>query len=332
MNKTKFPYKDIEKENIPCNFCGEDDFDVLAKKDRNNLSITTVLCRNCGLIYINPRMSKDSYERYYNEEYRDQMARFKGMDRKQTYTAEYQYRQAKKRTEAFVKGIEMHVKRGLTIEVGSSAGGVLATFNELLNVPVLGIEPSSEEATYANENGIKTIQLMFEDLGDEVSNVENVVALRSLNHMLNFHGFLVWANKRLNMDGRLILELMNFPEVVRHSRYLPYAIQIDHVYMFTQSSLKQFVEAIGFEVLAEGTDRKGEHMYIVAKKVKESSGARGERFLGYRVVRDEFDKIESSYLAFLLHCGIKRKVLIFSYKLKRALRKIAVFLKISEPK
>ncbi|PIT90997.1 hypothetical protein COU17_02770 [Candidatus Kaiserbacteria bacterium CG10_big_fil_rev_8_21_14_0_10_49_17] len=322
-----FSYTSAQYEHLPCNFCGEDNADTIATRDRNGYSVRTLLCRNCGLLYIDPRMTPQWYQLYYEQEYRHEMARFKGLNRAQTYTSEILFNHAKKRTKPFFENLRPYVNNGLTIEVGSSTGGVLAGFRDVFGSEVLGIEPSPEEAQYAESQGVRTIQSMFESLGEGVvPKAENIISLRALNHMLDFHSFLVWANKHLAFDGRLILEVMHFPNVVEHYGYLPRGIQIDHVFMFTPETLRQFLEALGFTVMTEGVDRKAEHMYIVAKKTAEVSaeGARNKKYTGYSAVRAWLNQTPSSYLTFLFKYDIKKKIKVLSYKIRRTLKHLLV--------
>jgi len=57
-------------EREACCICGTTDADTLATKDRYGLYMPVVLCRECGLIYTNPRMDQQAYACFYNDEYR----------------------------------------------------------------------------------------------------------------------------------------------------------------------------------------------------------------------------------------------------------------------
>ena len=57
-------------ERVPCAVCGGGDFEPLAAKDRCGLSTAVGVCKACGLVQTNPRMTATAYRRYYNAEYR----------------------------------------------------------------------------------------------------------------------------------------------------------------------------------------------------------------------------------------------------------------------
>ena len=322
MQKNNFPYETAEYETIPCSFCEATDFEVLTKKDRNGLPVQSVICTQCGLIYINPRMKKEWYEKYYEKEYREQMARFKGDDRTNDYTDEYQFEQAVKRGELFLERIGSYVRAGLTIDVGSSAGGILHAFKKQLGVAVLGIEPSQEEADLANKMGIKTIVSMFENLDEEIPLADNVLSFRSLNHMLEPRAFFEWANTQLKPGGRLLLEVMNFVGTFGEYKSLHQATQIDHVYMFSKDALKHVLENLGFRVLVvEDSDEL--HCYIVAEKVAECNPEQ-DKLQDPEICKKTVKEIKSmtdSYPRYFLKYGRKRFFKKIKYKLKRLFKK-----------
>ena len=57
-------------ENYLCECgAGEEYFETLAEKDRYGFKVKTVICRKCGLMMTNPRMTQDSYNMFYDLEY-----------------------------------------------------------------------------------------------------------------------------------------------------------------------------------------------------------------------------------------------------------------------
>lgn len=55
-----------------CPVCDEEsNFRTIAEKDRYGLYNPVSVCKNCGLVQTNPRMSEESYAEFYEEEYRE---------------------------------------------------------------------------------------------------------------------------------------------------------------------------------------------------------------------------------------------------------------------
>jgi hypothetical protein len=272
-----FPYHTADYEQVPCNLCGRDNVEVINTRDRNGLKVQSCICKYCGLIYVNPRMTPRWYGEYYKTEYRLQMARFRKMPAALPDFNEMFCKSA-------AHGIELAVtfqnywRKGLTVEAGSSVGGVLHGVRQELGVEVLGIEPSPEESAHANRQGIKTYTSLVENFRDELPPVANFVCTQSLNHFLDPRYFMAWAHRHLAMDGLLILEVMNFRQVFRRYGWMRRAIQIDHTYMFVPETLANFVQAAGFEILhldsGEGAGKRtkrdtlpGMHIRIAAGKL-----------------------------------------------------------------
>ena len=193
-------------------------------------------------------MTLEWYVKYYQDEYRAQMARFK---RKPFVKSDYeaQFESATKHGVGLFSLLNTYVGRGLTLEVGSSIGGVLNGFKDCLNVDVLGIEPSFDEAKFATNKGIKTYNSLIEDFKEDIPRASNIICTQSLNHLLSPRFFLEWAYNHLENNGRIILEVQNFRHVYRHFRYMRRAVQIDHTFMFIPETLKKFVDVAGFDIL-----------------------------------------------------------------------------------
>jgi SAM-dependent methyltransferase len=56
-----------EVEEVPCNLCGSDACIDIAHSDKYDLPVRSVMCRKCGLMYLNPRPTKASYDQFYTE-------------------------------------------------------------------------------------------------------------------------------------------------------------------------------------------------------------------------------------------------------------------------
>ena len=63
LNK-KIQNNDIQFEDVSC-LCGRNDSDLICSFDRYGLDQKTVICRDCGLIRSNPRMTEEEYRYFY---------------------------------------------------------------------------------------------------------------------------------------------------------------------------------------------------------------------------------------------------------------------------
>ncbi|MDO8500055.1 MAG: class I SAM-dependent methyltransferase [bacterium] len=285
-HNSSFPYNQADYEEVPCDLCSGVDTEVLgfSKED----PARAVICRKCGLIFISPRMTKGWYDRFYQEEYRahgndvnDLGARF-----------EKQQRHGR----ALAEELEPYFfKKGLLVDVGASTGGTLAGLKETFSdFSVLGIEPSEKETAYAKVHGISMHATLIEDIekkGITIPLADMVLSTQSLNHFLSPRYFLTWAWQHLKPSGRLILEVKNFRQQARRSSRVENSVQIDHVYMFTPETVREYMAAAGFRVLVFLDD---EHLSIPAIRQKQQKGLPGFQI---RVVAEKTDQLPFSNIA-----------------------------------
>lgn len=160
-----FNYSGQKLEDLGCNYCDSRDFKVLSRRDRYGLAVTTVICKRCGLVFINPRMTALGYSQFYENFYREQSRKYK--NRENVRNLEAGFEKQKKFGGQLASEFLPHLKSGLLVEVGSSAGGILAGFKETISgMEVLGLEPSSVEAAFAESKGISTRVGLFESFSE----------------------------------------------------------------------------------------------------------------------------------------------------------------------
>ena len=144
-----FPYNTIEKENIPCSFCLSNNYRILSKKGTDGLALNSVICKKCGLIYINPRMTKEGYKFYYEEEYRQKT--INNGELGSDFDCKRLFESTIGHGSFLAELIKPYLKvNGNIMEVGSGVGGVLQGMKKGLNRDVFGLEPSKVESDYAN--------------------------------------------------------------------------------------------------------------------------------------------------------------------------------------
>ncbi len=300
----RFDYAHAEMENILCNLCGsKPPFYILARRVANGMGVETCMCKNCGLIFINPRMTRQAYDVYYKTYYHEERLRTKGRTSpKYTDPAGMGFEHAYQFGKALAEDFRMWIQSGVVLDVGSSYGGLLAGIRETIGVvSVIGIEPSSADAEYANMRGVETYNTLFEDFkNDKINALSSVFCVQTFNHLLDPRGFLVWSHDHLKMGGTIILAVKNFRQQCRRSGAVYSSVQIDHPYMFTPETLKAMVRTVGFEIVYMDVDEYKKspalkkqkdrgvsvhHMRLVAKKVRERTFLREKAVPDGSVVR-----------------------------------------------
>ena len=249
----------LNTKKINCNLCSQDNNEPISRKDRYGLRVQTVICINCGLIFINPRMSRIDYDQFYQSTYRAQLEERNG----KKIDLDNLFIKSTKLGQKLVERIGDYINSGLTLEIGSSCGGILNGLKLARPyLEILGLEPSSIEAKYANDKGIKTFVSMFEGFQESLPSLQNIFIVRSFNHLLGPAGFIKWSHDQLSSGGKLVIMVIDFIEACRNRGALK--TQIDHPYMFTQKTLVSFVQSGGFDI--EYNIVEGDYIYLVARK------------------------------------------------------------------
>ena len=263
--RTHFPFRreEVAFEEVSCDLCGSDDREFLGRSAADEA--TAVICRRCGLIFLSPRMTPQWYKRYYETEYRSLSGAPADADRV--------FEKGRMHGRALAEELRPYLpSRGLFVEVGSSAGGVLAGFRDVLEgIDVLGIEPSERESRYARAHGIPTRQAVIEDLAFKSGDIplaECILSSQSLNHFLSPRAFFTWAGQTLKPSGRLAIEVKNFRQQARRSGRIANSIQIDHASMFTPETLAEYLRAAGFDITALYHDEGLSLREIRSRRVK----------------------------------------------------------------
>ncbi|MBW3596637.1 MAG: class I SAM-dependent methyltransferase, partial [Planctomycetes bacterium] len=160
MNKLQVrrKYDAAGLERVPCNLCGADDVETLQQYERFGGRVPTVICRRCGLMYLNPRWSEDSYRRFYEEDYRVLMGE------SDDPSAEMMLRQRIHGAKilAFCAPFLRDVKS--VLDIGCAAGGVLSAFALAGDYQLGGVEPSRKHAEYVRTFGWEVHEGLFEDV------------------------------------------------------------------------------------------------------------------------------------------------------------------------
>jgi len=117
--------------------------------------------------------------------------------------------------------------KGLIVEVASNDGTLLKHFKNK-GLRVLGVDPTSNTAQVAIDNGIETLVKSFgntvaEEIVEEFGKASMVIGNNVLAHVDDLHDFVNGVAKLLAEDGVAMFEVQYFPHLIFNTAY-------DHVY------------------------------------------------------------------------------------------------------
>lgn len=146
-NKIEAEHYSFEK--VVCPICDNNNFHLLAEKDRYGLYCPNVACKRCGLVMINPRMTTRAYQEFYNLEYRDLYTGRQGN------AANFFKGQLVRGARLFQYLTSNNLllspeKNPLVLEIGCGAGGILSYFKDR-GYQVKGLDLGAEYLKYGVE-------------------------------------------------------------------------------------------------------------------------------------------------------------------------------------
>jgi SAM-dependent methyltransferase len=233
-----------DRESVRCNFCHADNFEILLSdgKDRRHQlpgEFRLVKCRECGLVYLNPRPTAEALGAYYPPDYAPYVQR--GVFGKLT-------RWLRKR-EAI--GLQRSLPAGAEVlEVGCAAGDLLVPLREA-GFRVTGVELSEHAATTARTRhnlDVHTGTIASAPLTGR--SFDAVIMRNVIEHVPDPKGDLEKAASLLRPGGLLVLRTDNVASSdARIFRSLWYGFDFPrHLTLFSPGTLTSFVRLAGLEV------------------------------------------------------------------------------------
>ncbi len=236
--------------------CGasEQDFEVLAEKDRYGIPMRTVICKQCGLVMTNPRMTQDGYDafycRYFGKIYRND---FGGDESLESIAKKFNDRKKKGESiHAYITGIVGNSFRTV-LDIGCAAGGVLKAFDEK-GLVTEGIDLDDTYLDFGRSHGLNLVTGHSSTLVGKGRH-DIILLCHVFEHFLDIQGELEVIRDLLNEGGYLYIEVpgIKMLEMGSYDYSFLEFLQNAHVRSFSLTTLTDVLEKYGFE-LVSGTE------------------------------------------------------------------------------
>lgn len=251
-------------ENVPCCICEGNDFEMLAEKDRHGLYMPVQICKKCGLIQTNPRMTQESYKEFYNVEYR---RLYEDYNPKELFVE--QYNNAKRIYTFVEKASGKKISGSFIFEVGCATGGTLRYFEEMGN-EVSGIDISSEGPEFGRKTyGLKLLVGTLADVRFE-KQPDLILYIDVFEHVLDPLSELKLLSTVAGQDTLIYLTVPGIKNLYRSYNldFLLY-LQNAHTYHFTLTTLENLIDKAGYKlvhgdenvqcIIKKTSDKRTEH-------------------------------------------------------------------------
>ena len=244
--------KAIELEKIPCASCGGSDTVHLIttriwhKGRALGSPCRVVLCRACGLGYLNPRMTAPEYRKFYTDEYWQlNSSNLIGASTRHRYLAQQIYDFINEYI-TDVLGTDLSI-----LDIGCGTGETLHILADRTGSRGWGVESSASAAKWAREkHGHTIIQRDFFDSRLPKSHFDLIVASAVLEHFLDPLAALYEMKRLLKPQGLLFIRVPNLEGLSFRYRSAKRVFKVVHTYYFTPMTLSTMLQRAGFQQVA----------------------------------------------------------------------------------
>lgn len=239
-------------ERVLCPICNLDKSIFFTKCDGLNI----VKCKNCGLVYVNPRISKDKYKKHFQEEYitfEEKLYREFGIWREPTL----------KREASIIKKIKP--QGGRILDIGCAGGLFLSFFKSDNKWKCYGVELSKFAAEKAREKyGIDVFCGTLNEAGYPDSFFDVVTILDTLPFIPNPIEELLEVWRILKHNGILAVEIPGFYFRMLKNKgiicRLLYGKWVslnprEHLFYYSDDTLNKLLNKTGFKIVKTYIER-----------------------------------------------------------------------------
>lgn len=280
----------IESE-IPCAVCGSHAVDVVADTDRDGRPLRNVLCRECGLVWVDPRPTGDQLRQFYAEQYRSS---YKGAAEPKK---KHCYREMLRANQRVARLRERYRPGDRLLDVGAGAG----FFSYVLaasGVDYQGIEPNSGYSGFARERlGLERVRVGFLEEVEDFDSYDIITINHVFEHLPDPNAALSHMHRLLRDRGQIIMEV---PSVLADYHAPNKVFHVGHLYWYDTETLSAMALKHGFEVADVQIVPDTAHVNMVMRKLATPPAAdwRAAYAGNYPKVRRFFDR-RSLFLHYL---------------------------------
>lgn len=243
-------YRQATKSDVPCALCGSSESFTAVHGDQHGLGLHTVVCKSCGLIFTSPRPSAEWFDQFYRIHYRH--------FNNDCDVPDDQYLNRpwiKQRLQNYIEILRPYLSQtGKILDIGCGEGTFLYLFKkEYPDWEVYGISPDEGFADYARtQYGLKNVVTGgIDDLADWAEKqFDLITANHVLEHLFEPNKLFSSARHLLKDDGLLFIDVPDAEGQIRGIVNL----HIEHLYHFSQATMRDFLDKNGFRTLLMATD------------------------------------------------------------------------------
>jgi hypothetical protein len=263
--RRRFGWKPYPDEVTPeCALCGGTEHETVGRRVLGDMRYRTVLCADCGLVYLCPRPSAASFVSFYENLF----PRFGGGGTGSSVPSERGRRVA----QFLAANLDLPTHRGV-FDVGCGDASLLRAFanhEDLRRLVLAGVDPgwpnTNGERIVENATEISVTRGGVEDVGD-FREWSIVVMYDVLEHLLDPRGVLARLHSGVADDTVLCISTncLDCWEDIPPAGWETYYLRLAHTYTFTRQTLAALLVGSGWKTFVWQPAEKGDQ-WVLARR------------------------------------------------------------------
>lgn len=235
-----------------CNLCGSDKFTLYLRKKGvvTGKILDIVKCENCGLVFVNPRLTEKENLDLYNKDY----FTGKGFDESVDYVHLIENKNEEEKSPAIINKICLFKpKKSIKIlDIGCGTGSFVKTLENKGYNNVTGLEFSSFAGGYAKKHCHSKIiidDFLKHDFKSE--KFEVIIADGVIEHLRDPLEFFKKVKRLLKKDGLFMFYMGNLNSLYSKifKRRWPFLRPEGHLFYFSPPIIKKYFERVGLDII-----------------------------------------------------------------------------------
>ena len=256
----------LEMENCVCAICSGSEAKTLLTFDAFGFPTRTVECQKCGLVYVNPRPTRNYMENFYRKWFRFFYEGRRKID--EEYIRDKKWREW---DASRVNRYRAHLSdKESVLDIGCGAGYFAAQVKaENPGSTVVGIEPDSMMVHHCRQQLKLDVHEGFFETFPAKGRFGAITAFHVIEHLFDLNNFFQFLRDHLQDDGVVIIETPN----VGGSWGGIGLFHIAHLYTFSPRTITNLFSVHGFEVIQSGpleNDLDNSNLFLIARMKPEA--------------------------------------------------------------
>ncbi|MDQ7815018.1 MAG: class I SAM-dependent methyltransferase [Patescibacteria group bacterium] len=229
-----------------CPLCSSDDAQIVATKADYVEDLVNVVCRRCGLVYIDPVPTKEDLDSYYHKQFIQERHHIASVD---------EARERAKNKKSLEKYPVDSIKRFLSadskvLEIGCGYGFFLKRIKDECGAQVFGVEPSEVSGKFAAEEyGIEVFHGLLDDYLSQADGrkFDMIIMHHVLEHISEPVAALKRLTQKLSPGGKFYIVVPNVTELQEPVEAF---FQYPHVVSYSPWSLNHALNLSGLKTIS----------------------------------------------------------------------------------